>query len=244
MPQEGDRPQRACDLTREVLSAGLDGEASPAQRAAADAHVAGCPACRRWYQDAAAVTRLARTGAAVTGPDVTALVLPAAPGHRRGRFVTALRAVLAAIGIGQLVLAVAQVGMAADQGHPHGGLGAASVGHVSYESAAWSFGIAVGFLWVAIRRGRPAAVLPILTVFVAVVVFLNASDFAAGRIDGWHAATHATEVAGYLIVLLLSLPSMAVAPHPPPGGRSGGWPRWRRVRVPRPGDGVRPDPAG
>jgi hypothetical protein len=53
-----------CDACREELSAELDGEGDPARRDAVRAHLAGCPACERWREQAAVVTRLVRTGPA------------------------------------------------------------------------------------------------------------------------------------------------------------------------------------
>lgn len=202
----------SCDTVREGLSAELDGEATPAQRAAAEAHLPACPDCRQWYDGAAAVTRLARTSPAVPGPDVTAAVLPAAPGRGRARVAGGLRVALAAIGIAQLALVVAQLATGGAVGGGHGG------GHVGRESAAWGLGLAVGFLWVAARRSRPATLLPVLTAFVGYVVLLNINDLASGRVGLEHVATiHVTEVVGYLIVAALSWPSLNFhAPRPGP----------------------------
>ncbi|ANY08500.1 zf-HC2 domain-containing protein [Pseudonocardia sp. HH130630-07] len=66
-----------CQECREVLSAALDGEAAPAERAAAGAHAAGCPDCSRYAADADRVTRLARVGPAEQMPDVAGTVLAA-----------------------------------------------------------------------------------------------------------------------------------------------------------------------
>jgi predicted anti-sigma-YlaC factor YlaD len=49
-----------CEWYREALSARIDGEEMPADRAQVDAHVAACADCRRWYDDAIAVTNEVR----------------------------------------------------------------------------------------------------------------------------------------------------------------------------------------
>jgi anti-sigma factor RsiW len=49
-----------CAQYREVLSARLDGEETAAEREAIDAHLTVCAACRRFADDAAFVTMLAR----------------------------------------------------------------------------------------------------------------------------------------------------------------------------------------
>lgn len=62
-----------------MLSAQLDGEDLPAERAAVEAHLAGCAGCREWLDQAAAVNRLTSTSMA-TPPDLTAAILAALPG--------------------------------------------------------------------------------------------------------------------------------------------------------------------
>lgn len=60
-----------CTQCREAISAQLDGEESAAERVAIDAHLPTCVACRRFADDAARVTRLARTAMATQAPDLT-----------------------------------------------------------------------------------------------------------------------------------------------------------------------------
>ncbi|MBL7260862.1 zf-HC2 domain-containing protein [Paractinoplanes lichenicola] len=69
----------ACERWREMLSAQLDGEDDPAERAAVDAHLAGCAGCQEWLDRAASVNRLTSTSMA-TPPDLTASILAALPG--------------------------------------------------------------------------------------------------------------------------------------------------------------------
>ncbi|WP_075300816.1 MULTISPECIES: zf-HC2 domain-containing protein [unclassified Pseudonocardia] len=66
-----------CQLCREVVSAALDGEAAPEERAAADVHLDGCPACRTYAAGAERVTRLTRVRPAEEVPDIAAAVLSA-----------------------------------------------------------------------------------------------------------------------------------------------------------------------
>lgn len=60
-----------CTQCKEALSAQLDGEESPAERGAIDAHLAICAACRWFVDEAARVTRLARTTVVTQTPDLT-----------------------------------------------------------------------------------------------------------------------------------------------------------------------------
>lgn len=66
-----------CQECWDAVSACLDGEASAEERAAADAHLADCAACRRDAERAARVTRLARTELVGPTPDYVDAVLAA-----------------------------------------------------------------------------------------------------------------------------------------------------------------------
>src|SRR5215475_13273195 len=110
------RPRRAttfhvmCDAYREALSARLDGEEfgngwrpaharaaapAPLDAAAVDAHLATCDPCRRWYDDATTITRLARlSGGSAGGGGVPDVVLDATPSPPRARIARGLRLLL------------------------------------------------------------------------------------------------------------------------------------------------------
>jgi predicted anti-sigma-YlaC factor YlaD len=217
----------SCDGFREALSARLDGEEPPDRAGELAAHLAACPDCRRWEDRAAAVTRRFRTGPAPVGVDVTEAVLPAAPGRGSARLLATLRVLLAGLGIAQLGLGLVQVAaaarsLAADSpvAHPAGG---ATPGHLWHESAAWNIAVGAAFLWVATRRGRPIGILPILSVFVAVLVLLSLSDLAAGRVEPARLASHGFMLAGYLVVLALARRQPELAPPGAAGwaGRAG-----------------------
>ncbi|WP_433799038.1 zf-HC2 domain-containing protein [Actinomycetospora sp. CA-084318] len=64
-----------CERCRTAISAGLDGEAGARETARAEAHLAGCAACRTWAELAAVVTRRVRTGPADPAPDLAAALL-------------------------------------------------------------------------------------------------------------------------------------------------------------------------
>src|SRR5438445_4718848 len=144
-----------CLDCRDELSARLDGEDAPRTRAAVDAHLDTCAECRRWFDDAARVTRLARTGLAHSTPDLVEAVRAGSPVARGAWLRVALRVLLALAGVGQLALAAVQiVGDQVDGGHAgHGGgeLAGASMLHFAHESAAWNLALGVGFPWVAWR---------------------------------------------------------------------------------------------
>lgn len=211
-----------CDAYRELLSARLDGEATSSEIAVSEKHLAACEECRRWYEQAASVNRLARVGAATQGPDVVDAVLAASPGPGRARLARVLWSLLGVLGAAQVALGVLlAVSFAAESdSHSTGMMSGATVGHLWHESAAWNVAVGAAFLWVAGRRSRPAGIVPILTVFVLLLTLLSVGDIVGGRVGGHRVASHSLVVAGYLIVLALSRPSFAFGR--PPGGRATG----------------------
>jgi predicted anti-sigma-YlaC factor YlaD len=184
-----------------------------------DAHLDACDACRRWYEDAALITRLARVDAgpgAIGGiPDT---VLEATPRPTRARLANALRVVLALLGAGQILLAIAQLA---------GPMGADNVAlmHMTHEFTAWNAAIGASFLFIAWRRTRPAALLPLLTAFVGVLTVLSVDDIVHGDVSAGRLGTHALLLAGYVVVIAMSRPSLNF--DAPPGqrqrGRASAW---------------------
>ncbi len=198
-----------CERCRELVSARLDGEAGPdVPEGAVDAHLAACTDCHAWAERAAAVTRLARTGPAEPGPDLTDAVvaasrtLPAVVRRRRAGI--GVRAGLALVGAGQLVLAA--IGVAGAAATDHDGMhhvGGASVAHALHETSAWNLAMGIGFLAVAYAGGRlVAGLLPVTGAFVVVLGVLSALDLVAGRVEPDRLLTHALVLAGFVLLLL------------------------------------------
>lgn len=236
-----------CDRYREALSARLDDEAGPVDPDEVDGHLAACADCRTWLDDAARVTRLLRTGPVTTGPDVTEVALAAAPGRWRYRLEGLLRVALGVLGTGQLVLGLLQLTAWRPAGaHPHDAApDGAGLAHLWHEAAAWNVAIGAAFLWVAARRGRPSGIVPVLTAFVGLLALLSLLDLLAGQVSAARLASHALLLAGYLVVLAMSRPSLQLSP---PGQRAPA-PGWSAVvdqadsRPPGRPDGVVPLPS-
>jgi predicted anti-sigma-YlaC factor YlaD len=221
----------ACERWREMLSAQLDGEDDPAERGLVDDHLAGCVDCREWLDRAATVNRLTRTGPARSVPDLSMTIMAAldasgatARGVRAGwrsRLTGALYLALAVIGAVQLILGLDQVGGGSAGEHAHLGAGA-TPGHLWHESAAWNVAIGAGYLFIALRRGRPVGLLPMLTAFVGMLLLLSLGDLTAGRVDPTRLVSHGFVLLGYLLVVVLS--KVAGDTARPPGARVGsGW---------------------
>lgn len=69
-----------CTQCREALSARLDGEENATESGAVDAHLETCAACCQFADDAARITRLARSTVVTQAPDVTMEILLTGPG--------------------------------------------------------------------------------------------------------------------------------------------------------------------
>lgn len=232
-----------CQACRQALSAVIDDE-DPGVADPISAHLDGCAACRRWHEQAVEVTRLVRVGLTLPSPGLPAWVLDVAPEPRRARtarklwnahgakIALGLRIALGVIGAVQLLVSVAQIAAAAIASSPgdmSGTMGAMPAGsvdgaspyHLLHESAAWNIGVGAAFLLIAARFASPASVVAILTAFVATLTALSAGDLAAGAVTWGRIASHLLLVTGYVIVVLLSRPSMRR--HEPPSGRARRW---------------------
>jgi predicted anti-sigma-YlaC factor YlaD len=181
-----------CDQCRETVSAGLDREASADDVAAADAHLAGCPACRAWASEAERLGRRLRVRIADPVPDLSSAVVAAAGDLRhqrrtaRGR--TAVRLGLVGIAAAQLALALPELG-----GHVHSG----------NEAASWAVAAAVGLLTAAASPRRVLGILPVLSAAALVLVLIAARDLVGGQIHVRHELPHGLLVAGVGLLWLL-----------------------------------------
>ncbi|MFI6077667.1 zf-HC2 domain-containing protein [Actinoplanes sp. NPDC051343] len=219
----------ACERWREMLSAQLDGEDDPADRALVEEHLAGCAGCRAWFEQAALVNRLTRT--AVPVPDLGDRILAALPAQpaslplkRRFSFATLLFLALAGVGAVQLILGLNQIGGGVTGAHVHTGLDA-TPGHLWNESAAWNVSVGAGYLFIALRRTRPSGLVPMLTAFVGMLLLLSLNDLTGDRVDGTRLISHGFVILGYLLVVALSkMPGGFAAP---PGQRIGAGSGWR-----------------
>lgn len=228
-----------------MVSAQLDGEDDPADRPRVEEHLAGCAGCREWLDRAATVNRLTRTGVVADVPDLSAAILAALPGPPavatrppwRIGLGAALYVALAVVGAVQLILGLAQVGGGIGSGHAHVGLDA-TPGHLWHESAAWNVAVGAGYLFIALRRGRPTGLVPMLTAFVGMLLLLSVNDLSAARVDATRLVSHGFVILGYLIVVALS--RVAGGSAQPPGDRVARGSGWHFVEDDEPEEPVRP----
>lgn len=182
-----------CSDFREALSARIDGEAGSLPDPVVDRHLAGCPQCRAWQDDAVRLRRLLLVRAAPRVPDLTERILaevPAPPAQRWG-----LRIALALVALVQSGLGLAGL-LGADVGHAeHSGMMAMAV-HLGNESAAWNLAVGFGLLWAALRPATASGLLPALAGFVAVLGLMSGIDLFDGQVTVSRVLSHGLLVAG------------------------------------------------
>ncbi|MGQ0632698.1 MAG: zf-HC2 domain-containing protein [Sporichthyaceae bacterium] len=190
-----------CTHWREEISAQIDGEARQGDTALLDAHLAGCADCRDFSAAAERLHRGMRLRTADAVPDLTASILAAAAADRGGRITTSLvlRWLL-------VVVAALEVGLAAP----------ALLGrwHTGGELSTWGVATAIGFLSVAHRPARAAALLPMLAGASLLTVFLTVRHAAEGSASISGEWSHGLLLIG--VVLLTALWRTEVR-HPEPG---------------------------
>lgn len=138
-----------CESAREAISADLDGELPPRDGDRVAAHVASCPSCLRWREQAQLMTRRVRVGGALPEPERVAAVLAAVRDEQRRRRTRRcwLAVAFAVVGAGlvQLLATVPMLMLA--RGHTGGGGLLHQLGLVELGIGAGFFVGAVVVLW-------------------------------------------------------------------------------------------------
>ncbi|MGW4215276.1 zf-HC2 domain-containing protein [Lentzea sp. NPDC004789] len=201
-----------CYICREALSARLDGEAEGVPADQVDAHLESCASCRKWHDNAAALTRTLRVRPATPVPDLTASILgsapPVTPPVPRGWLP---RGLLVGVAVAQLTLGVAQVlgvGTSAHSGHTAG----VDSSHLFNESTAWNLALGLGLLWTALRPAATSGTLPVTAAFVAVLIPYSASDLLSGTATATRVLSHSLLLIGLVLLVLVHFT------QPRPGG--------------------------
>jgi predicted anti-sigma-YlaC factor YlaD len=188
-----------CSRARAAISSRLDGEDPGVDAGVLDAHVAGCPGCRSFAGDAARLTRAVRVAPAPPVPDLTPDILAAVAAERdAGREPStdrALRWVLAAVGLLQIAVAIPALVLGDDANLPV---------HLARHLGSFDFALGVGFLFAAWRPQRAAGILPLVAALVVCLVGSSLLDVVSGATAAGPEVHHATDVAGLVLVWLIS----------------------------------------
>lgn len=176
-----------CTTHREILSAGLDGEATALEQAAADRHVATCAACTAWLDEAAGVTRAARLRPAEPLPDLTAAILARSPAAPAPDGLPVAR-------IGLALVALAQVLVSQD--------GLFDATHLGREQGAWELALAIGFATAAWQPRRAAGLVPLVGALVIGLLVTASFDAADGSVGVLAEGHHLLPIVGLALLLV------------------------------------------
>lgn len=195
----GRLPGMRCDQSHELLSAELDGELEPDERAGLESHLAGCGACRAHAAELSRLHRALRVTVARPAPDLTAAILAAHDGRtrapaesgvqrRRGRATLRwredLRWVLGVLGGLQVAVAAPGVLWPATE----------HLGHTGSHSAGWDLAFGLGLVVVAMQPWRARGMLPLATAVTVVMVGTVVGDAVSGRAEPMPQLSHVIEV--------------------------------------------------
>jgi predicted anti-sigma-YlaC factor YlaD len=219
-----------CARFRTAISARLDGEhVEGPERVDPDAlraHLDHCADCRAFAGGAERLHGAVRVAPAPDVPDLTPGILAAIDGlprrRRAGRTRVpvprgaraplsqegVLRLILVAVAAIQIGVAVPALVLGSDAGLPV---------HAARHLGSFDVAVAVGFLFAAWRPARISGILPIGAALVVCLVGSSALDLVQGTTGAGSEAHHATDVAGLVVVWLLS--RSVVAPGVAPPGR-------------------------
>ena len=193
-----DYPSMDCSQIRFALSAALDGEDPGLPNLVVDTHLDGCASCRTWSAEVADFHRSLRVGPAAIEVDRTDAILTALP--RRGVIpgrddrTRSLQWVTVFVAIVQLAGAIPMLLGHGDEMH----------GHFARHIGVFTAAMAIGLLVVARRPDRARAILPMLAVLVAGLVWSCLDDLLSGRPVPGSAIAHGLDVAALGVVWLLA----------------------------------------
>lgn len=183
-----------CEQARIVMSAAIDGEASPAERVDLDEHLAGCPSCTTVADRMIVLGRGISVRPAESVPDlvtsVTSRVRPAQLG--RGGWI---RPALVWVAI---VIFVQNIG-ALVMGNTDG-----AETHLARHLGAFGVALAIGFAYAAWRPHRAFGMLPFVAALVATIIASTGFDVIDGGRTAVAEAAHIGELVGLVLLWMLA----------------------------------------
>jgi predicted anti-sigma-YlaC factor YlaD len=198
-----------CEVTKEAISALLDGEVPGVTVVDVDRHLESCHDCRSWREAAHAVTRRARIDPILPGIRRTDEVLAAARSTgqlpRRPSTAALARLGLMAIAAVQIAITVPVLVFGKDHGVP---------GHIAHEMGSFDAALAVGFLVAAWRPGRALGMRTLIGAVAVLLALTAVIDLARGATDLYDEAPHLLALGGWLLVRHLAAVSAPTVEDP------------------------------
>jgi predicted anti-sigma-YlaC factor YlaD len=187
----------SCDAWRDALSASADGEDPGIDRRLLDAHLARCPACRAFAEDAHDLGRAYALEEAPAMPDLSARVSRLDRIADRASRWGLVRALLAVVAVQVLVLSIPGLVLGDEPSTSE---------HGARHLGAFSAAYAAGLLLVVWRPARARSLLPVAATLAAALLITAAVDVAEGRVPLVDEVVHLPELVSVLLVWLLAVP--------------------------------------
>jgi predicted anti-sigma-YlaC factor YlaD len=189
-----DQGDTACPTTREVLSAIADGEATSAERASADAHLATCASCAAYAAAVSRLDRQVRVRPAEPVPDLVAAVTSRARPARLGRGGW-MRPALAWVAVVMFVQSVPMLvfGSAGDID-----------AHYARHLGAFGAALAIGFAYAAWKPHRAFGLLPFTAALVATTIVSLVADVVSGTRTPLAELVHLAEIVGLTLLWMIA----------------------------------------
>jgi predicted anti-sigma-YlaC factor YlaD len=193
-----------------VLSAQLDGAATPTEWARTRQHLETCAECRAFRTDLLRLQGLTARASTPAGPDLVPWALRvatprAADGDPRASL---SRSLLGAVALAQIVLGLPAL---------VAGGGAGDV-HDSRHLGAWAVAFGVGLLLAAFRPSHARSLLPVAVTLLVAVAATTVADLVAGQRSAGAEAIHALEAVGVVLLALVAREEASGSPRPVPLG--------------------------
>lgn len=196
----------SCELWREAISAGADGEDSQTDPRLLAAHLQTCPDCRAFEASVGVTRRLLRIGVAPPTPDLASRITALNAMHDRRSAWQIARWGLAVVAVQIIVFAVPEL---------LGRDGTSSV-HAARHIGAFTAAYAVGLLVVVVRPARARTMIPVAAVLSGALVITAVVDLVTGDAPFVSEISHLPELASLGLLWLLHRPVTA-----PPVASSG-----------------------
>jgi predicted anti-sigma-YlaC factor YlaD len=184
----------ACAAFLEVISAALDGEATSAEEARLDRHLAVCASCRRFHDEVAALNRSVRLRSPASDPAFVARVMADARPARLGRGGW-MRPVLAWCAIVVGVQSFAPLVFGDSDG---------ASAHTARHLGASGLALAVGLLYAAWRPHRAYGLLPFVGALFGATVIAAVVDMIDGDASAFAESTHLAELIGIVVLWMIA----------------------------------------
>lgn len=188
-----------CDDAHELVSADLDGELEPADRAGLDAHLQTCESCRDYQEDAHALRRALRVRVVDDDPeDATTIDVV---GSLQG--VSVLRWALFVIG-GTLVILNVPAIVSAD---------GSAAAHLHRHDGVFGTALGIAMIAVAVRPHRAIGLIPLTSAITVLMAIAAAADLVSGNAQPLGEAIHVVEFGGLVCLWVISGGPSRMAPR-------------------------------